>query len=76
MNDPLFVCRLQGFSNLLGDREWSEGYWQEKDQLRYFGQFSTSAKVIYERGCQEKQLPDSRRSGHRCRGSQPLYRYK
>ena len=40
------------------------------------GEISVSAKRIYERGCQEKQLPDGRRSGQRCRGSQPLYRYR
>ena len=37
--------------------------------------FSTSEKMIYERGCQEKQLPDGRPDGHFCRDSQPLYRY-
>ncbi len=31
--------------------------------------------MIYERGCQEKQLPDGRPGGHFCRDSQPLYRY-
>ena len=36
---------------------------------------SRSDKMIYERGCQEKQLPDGRPDGHFCRDSQPLYRY-